>query len=594
MIVSPKSMSIMEAYELYRKNKLLINRRYQRKLVWTQPEKQNLIISILKKYPIPLILLASMDNDDFEIIDGMQRLNAIFGFIENEFSVYFEGNELYFNTDDYTFAKSQIAQGIFSSVINDGNEFISQEQVSGFISYPFPVTIFKTASEDEINETFRRINSNGKHLSAQEVRQAGNTTQFADLVREIASEVRGDASKTTLLLSQMPSISIDNRVTQGYGIVATETIWCKHGLLRVTDLRESEDEQVIADFILSIAFDEPFPASKDEFDNYYGTGITDKSNEIDVKINALGKESLKKDILLVFSEIANFCDTHLNNNSLKQIVNPSAGGNPIKQDFYAIYMAFYELMIKQNKEPFDNQSIAKSFNKIHDRLTRSRTYQTTADRRTNINVVKGVIESHFKDADATFRSSTSKTLDFQNYLMRSKVEAATYDYKQGLYSLHPSNREFSEDTFEKKILRNIAAMANLGKSKKGFLFIGVTDKESDTLQVEELDNMQKTPRYYGFGIVGLEREAILKGVSLDQYIAFIMDKISQSKLPKDLIARVSKSATPITYHGNTVLMLEIEAGNEPVFFNDKLYERDGANCKEVTGADVVKIFNLFK
>jgi hypothetical protein len=593
MIVSPKSMSIMEAYELYRKNKLLINRRYQRKLVWTQPEKQNLIISILKKYPIPLILLASMDNDDYEIIDGMQRLNAIFGFIENEFSVNFEGKDLFFNTDDYTFAKSQITNGIFSPTSAD-NEFLSQEQVSGLISYPFPVTIFKTASDDEINETFRRINSNGKHLSAQEVRQAGNTTQFADLVREIASEVRGDASKTTLLLSQMPSISIDNRVTQGYGIVATETIWCKHGLLRVTDLRESEDEQVIADIILSIAFDEPFPASKEEFDNYYGTGKSDKSNEIDIKINALGKDSLKKDILLVFSEIANFCDTHLGNNSLKQIVNPDAGGNPIKQDFYAIFMAFYELMIKQNKEPFDNVNIARSFNRIHERLTRSRTYQTTQDRRTNINVVKGVIEPHFKDADATFRSSTSRTLDFHNYLMRSKVEAATYDYKQGLYTLDPLNREFSEDTFERKILRNIAAMANLGKFKKGFLFIGVTDKESDTLQVEKLDKLQNSPRYYGFGIVGLEREAIIKGVSLDQYIAFIMDKISQSTLPRDLKARVSKSATPITYHGNTLLMLEIEAGNEPVYFNDKLYERDGSNCKEVTGADVAKIFNLFR
>lgn len=523
----------------------------------------------------------------------MQRLNAIFGFIENEFSVEFEARELYFNTDDYTFAKTQISQGVFSPVSSQNNLFLTQEQVSGFISYPFPVTIFKTASEDEINETFRRINSNGKHLSAQEVRQAGNTTQFADLVREIASEVRGDASKTTLLLSQMPSISIDNRVSQGYGIVATETIWCKHGLLRVTDLRESEDEQVIADILLSIALDEPFPASKDEFDNYYGTGNNDKSNDIDVKINALGKDNLKKDILLVFSEITNFCDTHLNDNSLKSIVNPGAGGNPIKQDFYAIYMAFYELIIKQNKEPFDNKKIAESLNKIHNRLSRSRTYQTTADRRTNINVVKGVLEPHFKDADATFRSSTSMTLDFQNYLMRSKVESAIYDYKQGLYSLNPSKREFSEDTFEKKILRNIAAMANLGKSKKGFLFIGVTDKESDTVQVETLDNLVNTPRYYGFGIAGLEREAIIKGVSLDQYIAFIMDKISQSNLPKELKARVSKTATPITYHGKTVLMLEIESGNEPVYFNDKMYERDGANCKEVTGADQAKIFKLF-
>ncbi|MEO0685010.1 MAG: hypothetical protein AAFY76_08195 [Cyanobacteria bacterium J06649_11] len=75
---------------------------------------------------------------------------------------------------------------------------------------------------------------------------------------------------------------------------------------------------------------------------------------------------------------------------------------------------------------------------------------------------------------------------------------------------------------------------------------------------------------------------------------FSSQTCSQSNLPSDLKARVSKSATPITYHGKTVLMLEVEAGQEPVYFNDKMYERDGANCKEVTGADQAKIFSLFR
>ncbi len=62
---------------------LYVNRKYQRKLVWSVKEKQSLIDSIIKKYPIPLILLAETDNNKYEIIDGMQRLNAIFSFIDN-------------------------------------------------------------------------------------------------------------------------------------------------------------------------------------------------------------------------------------------------------------------------------------------------------------------------------------------------------------------------------------------------------------------------------------------------------------------------------------------------------------------------------
>jgi uncharacterized protein with ParB-like and HNH nuclease domain len=86
MSITPKGISILELYRLYRENSLIVNRRYQRKLVWTKLEKASLIESILLKYPIPLILFGKFKQDGkdmYEIIDGMQRLNAIFGFIEN-------------------------------------------------------------------------------------------------------------------------------------------------------------------------------------------------------------------------------------------------------------------------------------------------------------------------------------------------------------------------------------------------------------------------------------------------------------------------------------------------------------------------------
>lgn len=592
MIESPTGMSIMQVYEHYRKNEVFVNRRYQRKLVWSTQEKQKLIDSILKRYPVPLILLTKTE-DGFEIIDGMQRLNAFFGFIENEYPIIQDGEEKYFNTNDYTFSRTQIKEGKFTPVEEEDTQYISQEEVSDFISYQFPLSVFRSTDLEDINETFRRINSGGKHLSAQEVRQAGNTSKFADLVRELASEIRGDASGNVLLLSKMPGISIDTKEQMGYGVSAQETFWCKHGVLRIPDLRESEDEQFLADIILSIALEEPFPASKVEFNNYYGVGQNDKSTEIETRINAIGKDSLANDIKLVFSEIVSFCDTHVPD-SLKKVVNPSAGGNPIKEDFFTIFMVFYDLIIHDSKLPFDYLGIFGALDNIHSRLTRDRKYTTTPNRESNIRTCKGLLEPHFKQSDQTFRSKTSLTLDFQNYLMRSKVEDATYDYKQGLYTLNPSNRQFSEATFDNKILKNIAALANLGKNKNGFLFIGVTDKEEDTLKVEQLDNLTNVPRCHGFGIVGLEREAILKSVSLDDYIGFITEKISNSPLPTDLLKRVSKSITPISYHDKTILMIEVECGTEPVYFKDKMYQRDGASCKEVNGAAQGDIYKLFR
>ena len=50
MSITPRGMSVQEAYRLYRDGNLLVNRRYQRKLVWTEQEKARLIDSILKGF----------------------------------------------------------------------------------------------------------------------------------------------------------------------------------------------------------------------------------------------------------------------------------------------------------------------------------------------------------------------------------------------------------------------------------------------------------------------------------------------------------------------------------------------------------------
>lgn len=64
----------------YVDRKYTVNRRYQRKLIWTIEEKQNFIDSIINGFPVPIILLADpRGNRDgsLEIIDGMQRMDAI-------------------------------------------------------------------------------------------------------------------------------------------------------------------------------------------------------------------------------------------------------------------------------------------------------------------------------------------------------------------------------------------------------------------------------------------------------------------------------------------------------------------------------------
>jgi hypothetical protein len=313
MSITPKGISVLELYRLYRTQRLIVNRRYQRKLVWTKVEKACLIESLLLNYPIPLILLGEFKNSEgedlYEIIDGMQRLNAIFSFIENQFVV----QDKYFDLTKHPFANELYQAGVFKPVypeITPGKIFDSDTCVK-FLEYSLAVTIYRANSITEIEDIFNRINSNGKHLE--------------------------------------------------------------------------------------------------------------------------------------------------------------------------------------------------------------------------------------------------------------------------------------------KIIQNIAAMANLGKGKKGYIFIGVSDKEEDTQRIEKLDKIT-TPRFYSFGIVGLEREAHLKCTDIDDYILFITRKIRDSKLPEWLKTATNTNVTPITYMDHTVLMIEVKAGNEPVWYGNKLYIRDGHEKKsqEVSGEQIAAVYNLFR
>jgi hypothetical protein len=605
MSITPKPTSVLELYRQYRTAKLIVNRRYQRKLVWTKQEKAALIESVLLEYPIPLILLAEVESQNegetaYEIIDGMQRLNALFSFIENEFSV----NEFYFDVTRHPFAQELKQKGVFGDFESSleskelpDKKLLEPDKCSKFLEYQLAVTIHRPTEPQEIEDIFNRINSNGKHLSPQEVRQAGVTSKFSELVRMLGSELRGDVSQEILPLTSMPQISIDAKsISLGYGVLAEDTFWCEQGIMQIRQLRDSEDEQLLADFILSIALNSPFAASKENFDSYYGKGEKDKSDEINVAIVKYGEENLKSDVKAVLSAIKTTISSVLKDKSernfLKKTLNPSAGSNPVKEPFYSLFMAFYELMIKESKEPFDYQEIVNSVQKLASKIKTSST--VIPDNRVhNINLTKGLIQNYFKLSTTPHRSSGSFAIDLENYLRRSRIEAPGYDFKQGFYTLSDT-RKFDDGFFE-SLLQNIAAMANLGKGRKGYLFIGISDKEADTQRIESLDSIQ-VPRIAPFGIVGLEREAKLRGISLDNYILFATRKIRDSGLPDWLKTSINTNANPITYSGNTVLMLEINAGTEPVWYNNKLYIRDGneKRSQEVSGAQVAAVYSLFK
>src|ERR1700729_3163464 len=134
--------SIQSLYgTLYSAGKLVVNRRYQRKLVWTLEEKQKLGESVLNRFPIPAILLAERDSGEYEVIDGLQRLHALISYIEGAFS---SPSGSYFDVSKFATAQARADEGLFDARKDD---LLSVRDVSVFLDYSLSVSIMRDASE---------------------------------------------------------------------------------------------------------------------------------------------------------------------------------------------------------------------------------------------------------------------------------------------------------------------------------------------------------------------------------------------------------------------------------------------------------------
>ena len=154
---------------------------YQRRLRWPRKKRSLLIESFLLNIPIPPVYLFEHDYNEFEVIDGRQRLESIKAFLANDFALtgleyWPELNGLRFNG-----LPSVLQKGLLRR------------------SLPAVVLLAETrgADEDELDVRtvlFDRLNTGGVGLNPQELRNALNPGPLnAMLIRLARSEVFTEA-----------------------------------------------------------------------------------------------------------------------------------------------------------------------------------------------------------------------------------------------------------------------------------------------------------------------------------------------------------------------------------------------------------------
>lgn len=570
---SNRGVSIEKLYSWYQDEKFLVNRRYQRKLVWTIEEKEALIESISKKFPLPLIIVAEVVHNGtivYEIIDGMQRLEAIFAFIENK--LHFK--DKYFDLETLGLTKSLKDQNL----LEQKYEVWDKEFCLTFTSYEVPLLSYKQNDEKIIDEIFKRINYYGKHLSGQELRQAGSETEFAGLVRTISEIVRGDVShEDKLSLNNMSHISISNQRLP-YGIKFNDIFWRKHNIVTSENIRISRDEELVAHLLVGMLLNPRPDATQRTLNNLYDAG-TEESAHVEKEIQKLGKDYIIRTFEIVFTEIKKTLQS-----SRKRFYDLLFTSETIhvNRSYQVVFLAYYDLLIKQGKVITDYKCLADKLMGIGDTILTPihETLNLEKERGRAINSLIGNISHCFRDRDINDPALDNGVMKLESLLSRSRTENANYDYKIGFHLLDGSGK-FDNNAFD-KVMQTLVAMANISKDSIGYVVIGVADKESDKNQFERLYG-SSARQFQGHWITGVQREAMMYLKMHDGYLMAIKNKIKNCPMtPTSYRDDILNTIDYFSYYDKEILILKIQGrGQEVGKYDGKIYQRQGTSTELV-------------
>lgn len=580
--------NVQRLYGWYRENRFEVNRRYQRKLVWTIAEKRAFIDSLLKGFPVPLILVAEYESDSetkYEIIDGMQRMNALFSFIEQDFDLAGE----YFDLDTMAETKHLADK----KDIAQRKPKLSRDACVRLASYPIPLSVYRIEEQDDVDEVFRRINSNGKHLSRQELRIAGNTSQYANLVRNLSSRIRGDTSLSDVLpLSKMKLLSISNRDLP-YGLDVDKIFWVEQGVITKEQLRDSTDEELVSDTLGYILLD-PKPASSSEILNgFYGLAVSSKessrANDLELAIKRVSEESIIRQYLAVFDILKKTIAE--SGKRFNTLMYPDAGPR-VPRYFQVIFLALYELLVVKEKVPKSIKSLAAAMNGIGKKIPISEGGRWSAnDRSKSVNAAVGMLDPVFKKRSSKDPALASWATELENLLTQSTTEQGAFDFKQGVHRLDQTNAY--DARIVSKIVKTLTAMANEGRAAVGYVVIGVADNKKDSDVVSKMYG-GAAKEFSGFFVSGVDGE-IKKNYKggADEYLKKLVGAIKASPTSEDFKSQLVRNIRVVRYHGKEVVVLKAEALAEPIPFDNAFFERHGNEVVEVKGAQVGALYKRF-
>lgn len=207
--INVESRNAKFLYDSFKNEIIIVDNSFQRKYVWTPKHQIKLIETVLIGFPVPEIYLWQQNTDpetgetQFSIVDGQQRLGALFKFINN----------------DYALNKNVL--DIENQDLLGGKYFkdLDPELKAKLWKYNFSIRFIDDSVDREtIKKLFLKLNSTEFTLNPQELRNA----EFDGLFLNLAEKIAG------------------------------QSFWKKNSIFKDVDIRRMKDIQIISTLLIFI------------------------------------------------------------------------------------------------------------------------------------------------------------------------------------------------------------------------------------------------------------------------------------------------------------------------------------------------------
>lgn len=178
--VENKPFSLRQIVDLIETRDIDLTPNFQRNFVWDRTRQSQLIESILLGLPLPSIYLSQYDDGILTIVDGLQRINTIYRFMRDELTL--TNLEYLKECNGLTYSK------LITVLSPLRVRRFGQTQISCF------VIDWRSPSQLKY-DLFRRLNTGGKPLNKQEIRNCLSRNEVREaLISMVSSDAFAKAT----------------------------------------------------------------------------------------------------------------------------------------------------------------------------------------------------------------------------------------------------------------------------------------------------------------------------------------------------------------------------------------------------------------